>query len=267
MVIIMKIRFNPLTALMFIAVYFSHSLEIYILAYLVMAAHEAAHLAAAAAIGLKPESITFSPFGVCLRLKNKIVRSFADEIILYSAGPLINGLFALTALLTKNAMMYKLNTALMVMNLLPVIPLDGGMICLRLLSQRMGRTAAKRVLNVVSAVFSFMFLSVAVAGLCLGYINISMFMIAALLIGNVLTSKEMYNVDFISTLSGEKKRNGKVKMVMIDGNHSLLDAAKSFSPAYNTVAVTKDNNGKISGMLSESEILEKITAGAYENKM
>ncbi len=45
---------------------------------------------AAMAIGLKVSDMTLYPFGVNLKLKNKMVYSLADEIILYLSGPLFN---------------------------------------------------------------------------------------------------------------------------------------------------------------------------------
>ena len=69
----MKIKINPLTVLMFGVVTVTDNLKLYIMAYCVMALHEFAHLCAALFIGLKPHSITFSPFGVHLRLDCKII--------------------------------------------------------------------------------------------------------------------------------------------------------------------------------------------------
>ena len=105
-----------------------------------MTVHELAHTAAAAAIGLRISHITFFPFGVNLKLKNKIVGSLADEIILYASGPLINAVFALLAMLLykrfpiyKLQYIYILNTALFIVNLLPAMPLDGGIILKKIL--------------------------------------------------------------------------------------------------------------------------------------
>ena len=65
---------------MFIAVSLCGNLKVYLVAYSVMALHETAHLLAALAIGLKPESITFSPFGLHLSLRCKIINSVCDEM-------------------------------------------------------------------------------------------------------------------------------------------------------------------------------------------
>ncbi len=254
----MKIRINPLTPAMLIAVAFCGNLRLYLLAYLVMALHEMAHLIASLFIGLKPESMTFSPFGVHLHLRCKIINSITDEIILYLAGPLINALFALIALILKMPDLYKLNTVLFIMNILPVSPLDGGMIALGLLSLHVGRKRAQRILSVICAVSGTILLATACYGLYIGYMNISLFIIAVLFIGNILTSKEMCDTDFLSAVSGRKKRTNRANIVIIDDVHTRTDALKTLSPMYTTIALVMDKNDKISGIVSEKELIETV---------
>ena len=77
-----------LTIALFAVCYITGKLETLFITYLIMFIHEIAHLLAAIGIGLKPARIIFFPFGVNLKLKNKLVYSLSDEIILYIAGPL-----------------------------------------------------------------------------------------------------------------------------------------------------------------------------------
>ena len=254
----MKIQINPLTVVMFSVVAFMGNLKLYLLAYFVMTLHELSHLCSALFIGLKPQSITFSPFGVHLRLDSKIINSVADEIILYSSGPLVNAVFALIALFFDIPDLYRLNTVLFVMNILPIVPLDGGMIALRLLSFRVGRKGAQRILSIFSAVSGSILLVTACYGLYIGYMNISLFIIAVLFIGNILTSKEMYNTDFLSAVSDRRKRSNRTNIVIIDNEHTRTDALKTLSPMYTTVALLIDENNKISGIITEKELIETV---------
>ena len=108
----------------------------------------------------------------------------ADEIILYSAGPLVNAILAVMALYFKNVDFYRMNTALLVLNLLPVIPFDGGMIVLRICASKYGLKRAKAVLNTLSAVLGTLFFVFACMSVFMGYINIS--------IHNHIISLELY---------------------------------------------------------------------------
>lgn len=259
----MKIQINPLTVVMFAVVAFTANLKLYLLAYFVMALHELSHLCAALFIGLKPQSITFSPFGVHLRLDSKIINSVTDEVILYLAGPFVNAVFALIALFFDMPDLYRLNTVLFVINILPIVPLDGGMITVRLLSCRFGRKRSKSLLNAFSFVLGVAMLIVSLYSVYIGYINISLFIIAVLFIGNIFTGKEMYDTDFINAISCTKKRTNKTNVVVIDSQHTIADAVKNFSPAFTTIALVIDENDKISGILSEKEILQSIDG--YKN--
>ncbi len=233
------------------------NIKVYLITYLVMAIHEFAHLIVANIIGLKTECVTFSPFGVNLKLKNKIINTLSEEIILYGAGPLVNGILALISIYFNNVFFYRLNITLFVMNLLPIIPLDGGIIALRLLSYYCGNKTAKRILNTFSAILATAMLFVAVIMMTKGTINISMFVISVFLIGNILTGREKYNPDLIQSLVDRKKRSNKVKFTVINDNFSVTDTIKEFSPAYTVFAIYTNENGKFYKILSEREIIEK----------
>ncbi|MCH5212178.1 MAG: site-2 protease family protein [Oscillospiraceae bacterium] len=246
-----KLRISPLIVPLAAATALLGNIQQFTLAYAVMTLHECAHLMAAMCIGLKPDTFELSPFGARLTLKNKIVRSLSDEIILYAAGPLMNGLLAIICGYFGLAWLHRMNTALMIMNLLPIIPLDGGIILKRILSNKIGKIAAERILMAVSAVLSVLFLAAALYGLYIHQINISMFIMSVFLLGNVVTGRELYDIEFITGLSG-KKRTNKVRLVLIDEDHTVLDAVKAVSPAYTIIAVT-DNNGEYR-FLSEKQL-------------
>lgn len=252
----MKVRISPLTAAMAVISVFTGSARLLITTYAVMTAHELAHLCAAKAIGLRAESIEFAPFGVHLRLKNKLVRSLSDEIILYAAGPLVNGAAALVSLRLGYERMYEINMALFVMNLLPVLPLDGGVICRRILSYRFGSAAARRILTVTSVILAAAFACAAAAELLGGGMDLSLAAMALFLLGNAITSKEKYDVDFITAAAGAKKRSNRVRMVVVDNAHSIPEAARSVSPSCTTIAAVTDEQGRVTKLLSEKELLE-----------
>ncbi len=257
----MKIRLNPLAAVMIVISLFTGGARMLMLTYAIMTVHELAHLAAALAIGLKPESIEFAPFGVHLRLKNKIVRSLSDEIILYAAGPLVNGAAAFAALRLGWERIYVINVSLFIMNLLPVLPLDGGIILKRVLSYRLGAYAARRVLTLTSALLACAFAGAAAAGVYFGRIDLSVTAMALFLFGNMLTSREKYDVDFIIAASGAKKNSNRVRMVVVDGSNSLLKAAKTLSPSCTTIAAVTGDDGSIKELLGEREIVDRASGG------
>lgn len=255
----MKLSFSPLIPIMIAAAYFTHSLEILLLTYSIMLLHEIAHLVAAICIGLKAEKLSFSPFGVRLTLKNKLIRSMSDEIILYAAGPLLNGILAVVFLIIGYERLYVMNTVLFVMNLLPVMPLDGGVIIKRILSWQMGERCAKRIMCVFSVIISAAFISAAFIGLSKGIVNVSLFVMALFLLGNIISGNELYRADFVNALSKNTKKTNKVKLVLVDEKHNILHAAHTLSPSYTTLAAVVEN-GKVKQLITEHEIIESITS-------
>lgn len=256
----MKIKINPLTAVMILIAVIAGETELLMVTYLVLLLHELAHFAAAVCIGLKAESITFSPFGVHLTLKNKIVRSFSDEIILYAAGPLINGIAALICIRLGEMRLYRINTVLFILNLIPAVPLDGGIILKRILSRKIGGNEAERAMKRVSAVFAAALLALAVTGAVRGYVNPSLFAMAVFVIGNFITGNELYNVDFINGVSCGEKKNNKARLVIVDEVNPLIRAAEKISPAYTVVAAVTDRDGEIKELLTDKAILKRLTA-------
>lgn len=253
----MKIKLNPLTVLVFAVASVTGGIRLYMTSYCLMALHEAAHFIAAEYIGLKTKKITVSPFGLHLTLDCKIINSFADEAILYLAGPLANAVFAIVFAVLKCEDLYKLNTVLFVMNILPFPPLDGGMIAVRVISKKTGRKRAYKMLGTVSVLIGIFLL--AAAGVCAwrGYINPSLFMLSVLFIGNIFTGKEMYNTDFINAIAYSEKHSNRAKVIIIDDMHPISEALKDFSPSYTMLGVCLDKNGTVCRFMTETEMLEK----------
>lgn len=253
----MKIKINPLTVVLFFVLAITNNVKLYIVTYMIMALHEFAHFIAAYFIGLKCDSITFSPFGVNLKLRCKIINSFSDAIILYFSGPLLNGILATISLFLKKTLFYQINISLMILNLLPIFPLDGGMIFMHILSYKNGRRSACLMLRMISVIFSVVLLFISIYGVYAGTLNISVFILSVLFAGNILTSKEKYDIDLITALAKSKKNTNKVKFVVINDDHTKAKAINNLSPAYTTIAITLDKHGNISDMLSETALINQ----------
>lgn len=254
----MRIRVHPLTAVLILICFLMGQIKLLAAAYAVMTLHEMAHLVASLCIGLKPESITIAPFGIQLRLKSRLICSAADELILYAAGPLVNGALALLCAYAGYEQLYRLNMSLFIMNLLPVMPLDGGMIVRRLIMCRASSEAAQKIMMALSAVFALMFAAVSAAVWYAGGAGITAAVMSLFLIGNMLTSGEKYSPEFIFAISGAAKRSNKVKIVIVDEKNSYIKAARSISPGHTTLAAVAQN-GKLKEIVGETDILNRIT--------
>lgn len=116
-----------------------------------LAAHEAAHLAMARAVGASIRTLRLTPFGGLAQLDNPYAISAPRLCAVAAAGPLANLMILLTAgalcqwevLSPELALrLIQINAMLMLFNLLPALPLDGGRILYALLSTRLPRPRA-----------------------------------------------------------------------------------------------------------------------------
>lgn len=233
-----------------------------------MLIHELAHLIAATVIGLKIAYISIQPFGLNLRLKNKIVNSLSDEIILYSAGPLVNIIFALMGIFIYSRStsiyaydFYLKNISLFVINMLPIVPLDGGVILKKIIMYKKGCRFAEKCMSVISCVFTIALILLGVYLIKINQFNFSVILLIVFMIGNIFTQKEKYNVDFVREIMHYKsKAEGKsVKAYVVHESKNFADISLQFNMQNFYIVFFTDQTGKIVKIMTETEILNRIT--------
>ena len=236
------LRVNVLTIALFVFCIIFNKADMLCVTYAVMILHELAHCLAAVCIGLKISHIDFYPFGVNLKLKNKLVYSLADEMILYFSGPFCNILFALIAMIVYSRypnesvkFFYISNTMLFCMNMIPSVPLDGGILLKKIIAYRLGYNSANKIMTIISAVFS------------------------ALMIGNIFTQSEKYNVDLTKTLMFNNKKKKSVRHIVVENECNYCDIVDEFIPKdYNVVYIVSDD-GKVKDIITETQVIDKLT--------
>ncbi len=247
--------------------YFNRNLEIMLISYSVIFFHELAHLAAAKIIGLKPSHITLFPFGVNLKLKNSLVYGIADEILLYLSGPLFNVIMALICIpmIGKGKywdLWYINNLSLFIFNILPILPMDGGIVLKKILLRGVGQRRSEIVIKTISITLIAMIIFIEIKFLINSNLNFPLMFAAIFLIGNIFTNKEKYHIDFTKELIFYKKKDKreikKVKGYLIKENASYKELAKNFSGGSHYIVFKENSHGRINQILTEREIIEDI---------
>src|SRR5438874_13291101 len=134
--------------------------------------HEFGHAFAAKAFGINTPDITLLPIGGVARLE-RMPEEPVQELIIAVAGPLVNVVIALglfiadgaQALLNPAAVeaggliaqLLTINIMLVLFNLLPAFPMDGGRVLRALLATRMSYARATQVAATVGQGFAFVF--------------------------------------------------------------------------------------------------------------
>lgn len=253
--------------MLWVVCWFCRRLEVTAVSYAVIFLHETAHLAAAAALGIRPSHIIFFPFGVNLKLKNSIIYSLPEEIILYIAGPLSNIVMALAALpMQKYGGLWRLfyinNIALFAFNILPVLPMDGGVIMKKILAHSLGNRRAGRILTASSVIVIAVLIAAEIFITLKNGINYNMLIVMIFLTGNIFTEKEKYHVDFVKELMYYKCKDNfkykKVKTYLLKDAKSCRRLAENFAQGQHYVVFGENGAGKIDKIFTEKEIIEKL---------
>lgn len=148
------VRFHPLMLLLLpLAALLGMREALWPLAF-ALSLHEIAHLAAARVMGVRVTELLLMPFGGAAQMGNLYALSPGILLAIAAAGPAANLVLAVTAsalaqwgwLSTSLAcQMAEVNLALMLFNLLPALPLDGGRMLYAMTVRRLGRVRAARL--------------------------------------------------------------------------------------------------------------------------
>ena len=131
--------------------------------------HEFGHALAGKAFGINTPDITLLPIGGVARLE-RIPDEPLQELVIAVAGPAVTGLIALGAfigggwwdypLTTQTSipnLLFTMNVVLLLFNLLPAFPMDGGRVLRALLATRMSYARATQVAATIGQGFAFVF--------------------------------------------------------------------------------------------------------------
>ncbi|MBQ8202406.1 MAG: hypothetical protein IJZ74_11640 [Clostridia bacterium] len=118
--------------------------------------HEGAHALTAAMAGQSPEEIEITPMGAVMRLDDEERLPLIRRMLMLAAGPAMTLLLCnLAVWMTARGMMHAAdgrmffvaNIGILMMNLMPVLPLDGGRLLSLLLGQFLRGETVRRIMR------------------------------------------------------------------------------------------------------------------------
>ncbi len=193
----MRFRIDLKIFLFILVFYITKQIEIYAMIMFFAILHEFGHLAAGLLLGMKPEKLEIMPYGVAISFQltpkdyNKKIKCGnlleLKKILVAIAGPLTNIVIIMLVLhmnlnVFDSLLILYSNVLLVLFNLLPIYPLDGGRIIKGILHISLGKVKAEKYTNRLSFVVLMMVTFAASIAIYLAE-NIAIFLIILVLWG------------------------------------------------------------------------------------
>lgn len=232
-----------------------------------LSVHELSHLLGARMMGVGIAQIRLMPFGGAAYIGNPYALSAAQLMITSLAGPLGNllALLLCTALTHWQVIpppfalaMLQANLVLMLFNLLPALPLDGGRMLYAALFPHVGRARAVDAGILLGRALAILLLTCAVfAWLTHGMLNLSLVFAAIFLLAAAPEERRALADTRVQTLlNGLKPLSAPipVNLCAVDGTCPVRTALRAASPnALTLYAVYAD--GRLTGFTDDRRLL------------
>lgn len=235
--------------------------------------HEAAHGIISALLGQSPSSIEITPLGAVMRLEDEGKLPAFKRMLMILAGPAMSLMLCwLAVFLARHAtldiqiaqMLLLSNLSILLLNLLPVLPLDGGRLLMLLLERLIPKPIAVRMMKIISTAagiglilvnirFSWRNggwnLSLAFAGCCIIYS-------AAMLSITHAMDELRYFLD--RKIALERKRKLKTEWITALHSTPVFHLVRRLPPGRLAVFICAEaGSGNILGCLHEAALIQR----------
>lgn len=198
----MKVKLNINIFLFLLLFIITNQIEIYALIMIFALIHELAHLICGIILGFNPDTLRIMAFGFSIEFKTviddynkKILKSniiSLKKIIVALAGPIINLIIIIFGIMFNiDANIIYANLLIMIFNLIPIYPLDGGRILKNILKILYGNRKANEYINIITNVLVIIFTMLS-SILVLIYENVAILAIIVILWGILIRENRKY---------------------------------------------------------------------------
>lgn len=201
----MRIKINLNIFLFLILFLITNQIELYALSMVFALIHEMGHLFMGVLLNYNMDSLKIMPLGFVIEFKTKIEeynekilktrKIILNKILIALAGPITNLLIIifLLAIKTNNMNLIYSNLLIMLFNLIPIYPLDGGRILLFILKLFLGNKKSYTYINIISNIFIIILTAISSISIYY-YKNIGILLIIIILWGLIIKENKKYRI-------------------------------------------------------------------------
>ena len=192
------IEINWLILPLFVASIYLGFWYILAIAYLSVVIHELFHIITARLLKIRLKKLQILPFGISATLDCEYIKDPKNEILVAISGPVANLLIILVFYLYEInfywvfsidyqllKFIYIINMAIFLVNLLPVLPLDGGRILKAYLTIKWGFIRAFNFTIILTKIFGYALIIIGIWILVITRFNFSLILISAFILSNI----------------------------------------------------------------------------------
>lgn len=245
--------------------------QTFAVAYLSAILHEAAHIACARAASVSVSRIELYPFGISARLKSGYIQSSEKEFLIAFAGPALSLLLYWVCIILYRFIkpeFFKfgadINLCLCLVNLIPILPLDGGRMVKSLLTARFGIIRAYNFSIKLSRVLIILLLICAGIIFFVSDFNFSLILISAFLLQNLCCEQQAVSTITLREIlqNSEKAENSHslpVRTLCVKESRVASGILRYLSYDCFYIVHILDNDSRIIKTLTETQILTALT--------
>lgn len=250
------------------------SSKTFIMAYCIVFCHEMCHLIAAFITDTRIVRISVLPFGMELSLADNLVLYPQREIFIAASGPVCNAVLLIFAAINqgnKTESWYLfciINMAILLINLLPIPPLDGGRIFRAVMIRRFGilksapwiRRIAKTILGILGLC--------ALCCMIVLHANPGLAILCCFLLFSFIKEDRKTSLVFMRKVLYEKNLWQKqniipTKQICVHGEKSVKHVLKRLNFDSFYIIYILDNNSALKKIVTEQNVIRSVTQKGY----
>lgn len=273
----LKIKINYLLFIFFVLYFILGYFKEVIVIFFSIIIHELAHVYLAFKLGYKVDCVELFPFGGVARIEGLIGTEPLKEIKVVVIGPAINVLLAVVFILTKKYLfenqiidlLIKTNVMLALINLLPILPLDGGRILRAILSLNIGIKKATLCVLEFTYILSTIIILIGAVFSIKNMYGIYLILFFIFIIIAAKKEKNMAVFICLKQIICKKQRMTKtgiykVQHIICLNDMKIKSVIENFLPNKYHIIIVIDREGKVIGTLYEKQILEGVIKYGYD---